>query len=98
MCPNEIPALKSLEMLIAAGREFFFCNYPPIISFLGLFRRAESAGNFFMGSLCALNKIPALKCLDMPERDTREFFLRNCPPIIISLRMFRSLESASNFL
>ena len=44
---KEISALKSLEMLIAAEREFFFCNYPPINNFLGVFRGAESASNFF---------------------------------------------------
>ena len=80
-----------------AAETFFFCNYPPIISFLGVFRGVESAPIFFIVSLCALNKILALKSLEMPKGDTREFFFRNCPPIIICLRMFRAVESAPNF-
>ena len=95
---NDIPALKSLEMPIAAEREFFFRNYPPIISFFRVFRGVESAPNFFMGSLCALNKIAAFKSLEMPEGDTREFFFRNSPPIIICFRMFRGVERLLIFL
>ena len=70
---DEIPALKSLEMPNAAERGFFFCNYPPVISFSGVFRRVESAPNFSMGSLCVLNEIPALKSLEMPNAVKREF-------------------------
>ena len=61
-------------------REFFFRNCRPIIICLKMFRGVESAPNFFMGSLCALNKIPALESLEMPNDDTREFLLRICPP------------------
>ena len=69
---NDIPALKSLEMLNGDPREFFFHNYSPIISFLGVFRGVESALNSFNGSLCAPNEIPALKSLEMPNGHTRE--------------------------
>ena len=94
---NEIPALKSLEMLNGDTTEFFFHKYPPIISFLGVFRGVESAPNFFIGSLCAPNEIPGLNSLEMPDGDTRECFFRNCPPIISCLRVFRGVESAHNF-
>ena len=101
MCTiKEIPALKSLEMPEGDKRDFFFHNYPPppIISFLEVFRVVKSAPNFFIGSLCALNKIPALKSLKMPEGDTREFFYHNYPPIISFLGVFRGVESAPNFV
>ena len=62
-----------------AATSDFFCNYHPKMTCLGVFRGVESAPNFFMGSLCVLNKIPALKSLEMPESDTREFFSVTAP-------------------
>ena len=93
---KEIPALKSLEMPIAAERDFFFRNYPLIISFLGVFRGVESAPNFFMCNLCALNKIPASKRLEMPIAAEGIFFC-NYPPTISFLGVFRRVEFVRNF-
>ena len=44
-----------------------------------MFRGVESVPNFFIGSLCALNEIPALKSLEMPNGDTGEFFSVTAP-------------------
>ena len=89
---KEIPAFKIFEIPKAAEREFFLCNYPLIISFFGVFRGVELVCTIFIGSLCALNKIPALKSFEIPKAAEREFFLCNYPPIISFLWVFRGFE------
>ena len=76
---KEISPLKSLEMLIATEREFFFCNYTSIISFLGVFRGVESATNFFIGSLRGIKEIPALSKFRNAERRGERIFFRSYP-------------------
>ena len=74
MCARkEITDFKNLEMPNAAANNFFG-NYPPFMCYLRGFRTVELVCNFFIGSLRALDEIPALKRLEMPNAAKREFF------------------------
>ena len=95
---DEIPTLNSLEMSNAAEREFFFFNYPLIMSFLRVFRGVELVCTFFIGSLSALNEIPALKRLEMPNAAERDFFLCNLPHIMSCLEVFGGVQLVFIFL